>query len=164
MKRGRPPRAVTREGLLELVRPRLEAVAVELTSLLWERLEAQLDACLDAARSALESDPTPLVEIVARPAREAAEEPEGDEEPRPRSERRCRLCRQPGHRANRCPGARAAAEVEVDDQDEDDAPPPTAPAPSLSRRDRFAAIEESARKRSGDMPVPRASFDLGGRP
>lgn len=149
MKRSRRTAAATTKGaLLDLIRPRLEAVAVELTSLLWERLETQLDACLDAARAALESDPTPLVEIEA--VRAPADEPEADEEPSARSGRKCSNCRQPGHRANRCPNAREADE---DDEEDDDgaSTTPTAPAPDLSRRDRFAAIEQAAQRRRGEV-------------
>lgn len=54
---------ISREALLAHVRPFVEDLAVELATILFGRLEAQLDQALDAARSALASDiETPVIQ------------------------------------------------------------------------------------------------------
>jgi hypothetical protein len=47
---------MTRDELLDHVRPRVEQLAGDIATMLWDRLELLLDQALDAARSALESE------------------------------------------------------------------------------------------------------------
>lgn len=61
---------MNREDLLEHLRPRVEDLAGELATILWDRLEVQLDQALDAARSALASEIEPSdVEVLTAPER-----------------------------------------------------------------------------------------------
>jgi hypothetical protein len=57
-------------------------------------------------------------------------------------------------------GAEARASVDLDDEEPDDEDDEEAESPAVARagkRDRFAEIEESARKRAGVLPVPRST-------
>lgn len=90
------------------------------------------------------AEPPPVVERDVKPAKVIQAEPAA------REPRRCKICRQPGHRADRCPEREQpapivnAAPVAVNKP----APsPPSPPPPSAAKRDRFARIEAAARAR-----------------
>lgn len=56
------------------------------------------------------------------------------------------------------PAASAPSVLDVEDDDLDDEK--TESPPLVARADRFAAIEASARKRTGELPVPRSTYRL----
>jgi hypothetical protein len=72
----------------------------------------------------------------------------------------CTVCKEPGHNARRHKTETWASEATAARDEDMDAAP--APVPFVSRRDRFAAIEQSAAKRNGTLPVPRTTVDLRG--
>lgn len=156
---------VIRDALMKSIRPRIEELAEDLVDLIATRFEGQLEQALDAARSALASD---LVVTVSRS--EVLAEVNHDPSPRkpaasrstpgvtpPRSDLpaqidtalpRCSKCGFNGHNARTCKRepstTKPATTVAAAPTQRSTPAPASSPSP---KPDRFAAIEEAARRR-----------------
>lgn len=170
---------MTRDQLLEHIRPLVEDLAGELASILWADLEVKLDQALDAARSALISDlqstvraddcAAPSVPTYAdvesgssvRTPRRAAPESTA---PKGRKPNTCSKCGTRGFTAATCGRTHNVTPDDGEDETDDEATPITKvrPPPPPIRADRFSAIEVAAAKRR--IADRAARVDAGARP
>ena len=163
---------MTRDDLIEHLRPLIDEFVAEVAEMLWRQLEERLQASMSAALSVLASfdadEAEPQIELEDCPpdvpvAPPVARTPRGHTA----GARRCSACGETGHRRPQCPTLSTKAEAaplpdvaEPDDDDEREEAP-SAPATRATTRDRYAAIESAAKaRRAAVLPEARSTFDL----
>lgn len=160
-----------RAELFAAVAPHIKALHHELVDALMPQIDKLLERVRADAITRIDAAFAIAPEVVDGEAGPAADDPSPEPSPRRRKEgtsrasvaapagsgRRCRSCRELGHRANHCPNA-TTVQIETKPPKSERAPaivnkpPPVVNGepPPLSKSDRFARIEAAARRRGAD--------------